>query len=185
MLLPRKKINSEWHFKRRKYNRITNSAYDLTVSCFKECGQLEPNRVEMFKKNGTFYLVVNYTFWIVSACVHVSVWMCKVKWSNSHSVVFDSLWPVDYSLQGSSVNGILQARILQWVAIPFPRGSSQSRDQTQVSCIAGRFFTVWATREANILIVIIWFYYSYCSKIKIDFKRDWKLLPRSSVVRNF
>ena len=39
------------------------------------------------------------------------------------------------------VHGILQARILEWVAIPFPRGSSQPRDQTQVSPIAGRFFT--------------------------------------------
>jgi len=43
---------------------------------------------------------------------------------------------------------ILQARILEWVAIPSPRGSSQSRDQTQVSCIAGRFFTICAIKEA-------------------------------------
>ena len=43
---------------------------------------------------------------------------------------------------GPSVHGILQARILEWVAIPFSRRSSQSRDQTWVSCIAGRFFTV-------------------------------------------
>ena len=42
---------------------------------------------------------------------------------------------------GSSVHGILQARILEWVAFPFSRGSSQPRNQTQVSCIAGRFFT--------------------------------------------
>ena len=46
---------------------------------------------------------------------------------------------------GSSVHGIFQARILEWVAISFSRRSSRSRDQTQVSCIAGRFFTVWAT----------------------------------------
>ena len=45
------------------------------------------------------------------------------------------------------VYGILQARILEWVAFPFSRGSSQPRDQTQVSCIAGRFFTSRATRE--------------------------------------
>ena len=45
--------------------------------------------------------------------------------------------------------GILQARILEWVAIPFPRGSSQPRNWTQVSCNAGRFFTSWATREAQ------------------------------------
>ena len=48
-----------------------------------------------------------------------------------------------------TVHGILQARILEWVAFPFSRGSSQSRHWTQVSCIAGRFFTSWATREAQ------------------------------------
>ena len=45
------------------------------------------------------------------------------------------------------VHGILQVQILEWVAIPFSRGSSQPRDQTQVSRIAGRFFTSWVTRE--------------------------------------
>ena len=52
--------------------------------------------------------------------------------------------PVDYSLSGSSLHGILQARILEWVAIHFSRGSSQPRGWTQVSRIAGRFFTIWA-----------------------------------------
>ena len=56
--------------------------------------------------------------------------------------------PMDCSLPGSSVRGILQARILEWVAMPFSRGSSQPRDWTQASCIAGRFFTLWAIREA-------------------------------------
>ena len=58
--------------------------------------------------------------------------------------------PMDCSLPGSSVPGILQARILEWVAIPFSRGSSWPRDQTHVSCVsysAGRFFTHWATGE--------------------------------------
>ena len=58
--------------------------------------------------------------------------------------------PMDYSPPGSSVDGILQARILEWVAIRFSRGSSQSRDWTLVSCIAGRFFTIWATRESRL-----------------------------------
>ena len=49
---------------------------------------------------------------------------------------------------GSSIHGIFQAKILEWVTIPFSRGSSLRRDRTQVSCIAGRLFTVWATREA-------------------------------------
>ena len=56
--------------------------------------------------------------------------------------------PMDGSLPGSSVHGILQARILEWVAMPFSRGSSRPRDWTWVSCIAGRFFTDWAMREA-------------------------------------
>ena len=55
---------------------------------------------------------------------------------------------MDGSQPGSPVHGILQARRLEWVAISFCRGSSQPReDQTQVSCIAGRLFTVWTTRE--------------------------------------
>ena len=58
------------------------------------------------------------------------------------------LTPMDCSLPGSSVHGIFQARILEWVAISFSRGSSWPTDWTQVSCIAGRFFTIWATREA-------------------------------------
>ena len=57
--------------------------------------------------------------------------------------------PMDCSLPGSSVHGIFQARVLEWVAIAFSRGSSRPRDWTQVSCIAGRRFTVWATREAR------------------------------------
>ena len=57
--------------------------------------------------------------------------------------------PMNSSPPGSSVHGIFQARVLEWVAVPFSRGSSQPRDWTQVSRIAGRFFTVWATREAQ------------------------------------
>ena len=57
--------------------------------------------------------------------------------------------PVDCSPSGSSVHGIFQARILQWVATPSFRGSSQPRYETWVSRIAGRFFTIWGTREAQ------------------------------------
>ena len=56
--------------------------------------------------------------------------------------------PIDWDPPSSSVHGILQARILEWVAIPFSRGSSQPRGRTWVSCIAGRHFILWATREA-------------------------------------
>ena len=54
---------------------------------------------------------------------------------------------VDCSLPCSSVHGIFQARILEWLAISFSSGSSQPRDRTQVSHIAGRLLTVWATRD--------------------------------------
>ena len=50
--------------------------------------------------------------------------------------------PIDYSLPGSSIYGILQARILELVAVPLSRGSSQPRDRTQISPIASRFFTI-------------------------------------------
>ena len=77
--------------------------------------------------------------------------------SVSRSVMSDSLC----SLQASSIHGILQARIPVWVAMPFSRGSSQPRDQTQVSCIAGRFFTIWATREAR-EYDLIWTFVDLC-----------------------
>ena len=53
--------------------------------------------------------------------------------------------PMDCSIPGSSVHGIFRARVLEWVAMPFSRVSSQPRDQTQVSCIAGRLFIILAT----------------------------------------
>ena len=55
---------------------------------------------------------------------------------------------MDCSLPCSSDYGIIQAKILEWVAIPFSNATFQPRDQTRVSCIAGRFFTIWATRKA-------------------------------------
>ena len=61
--------------------------------------------------------------------------------------------PMHCSPPGFSVHDILQARILEWVAISFSRGSSQPRDWTQVSCIGGGFFTMWATREAPHVII--------------------------------
>ena len=65
----------------------------------------------------------------------------KVKVIQSCLTLCDSK---DYSPPGSSVHGLLHTGILEWVAIPFSRGFSQSRVPTQVSCIADRFFTIWA-----------------------------------------
>ena len=79
--------------------------------------------------------------------------------SESPSVVSDSLY-MDHTY---TVHGILQARILEWVAFPFSKATSQPRDQTPFSCIAGRFFTSWATREA-------WKVFSFFSKLWLFLK---------------
>ena len=65
------------------------------------------------------------------------------------------LFVIPWSLPGSSVHGILQARILEWVAISFSRGYSRPRNRTQFSCIAGRHFTIWATREFAIKLTVL------------------------------
>ena len=84
-------------------------------------------------------------FWncMTIPCVCVCMCMCSV------ARLCPTLWgPMDYRLPGSSVHGILQTRILEWVDYPSSRGSSQPRNWTGVSCVAGRFFSSWATREA-------------------------------------
>ena len=81
----------------------------------------------------------NYT---VCVCVCVCVYVLCV--SHSRTIARDCSPP------GFFVHGILRARILEWVAIPFSRGSSQLKDQTWVSNIAGRFFIIWATREITL-----------------------------------
>ena len=73
-----------------------------------------------------------------------SIWVCRSKMSEVAQLCPALCDPMDYSLPGSSVHGIFQAEILEWVAISFSRGSSQPRDWTQVSCIVGRHFIVWA-----------------------------------------
>ena len=76
--------------------------------------------------------------------VDVNYYVVVVKVTPSCPTLCD---PVDYT-----VHGILQARTLEWVAFPFSRGSSQPRDQTQVSHFADRFFTSCATREAQTIM---------------------------------
>ena len=82
------------------------------------------------------YLVLSLPLWSNSYIYYLTV-LCLV--AQLRLTLCD---PVDCSLPGSSVHGILQTRILEWVATPFSRGSAQARDQTWVSCIAGRFFTI-------------------------------------------
>ena len=125
------------------------------------CGILKAKYGELFKRHNKNYSYSAIkknenlpfaTAWMdqprghwnkVDKCCIFSLMKSK---SESHSVVSDSLQP--HGLY--AVHGILQARIPDWVVIPFSRGSSQPRDQTQVSHIAGGFFTSWATREAHV-----------------------------------
>ena len=97
-----------------------------------------------------------------------SVFICHWWWF-SHKSCPTLYNPVDYSPLGSSVHGILQARILEWVVISFSRGSSQSRDRTRVSCIAGRWFTNRAMREALICHYIL-------LKPKEQWHKEWALM---------
>ena len=83
--------------------------------------------------------------------------------------------PMDSSPPSSSVRGILQARILEWVAISFSRGSSQLMDQTQLSCIAGELFTIWGTVATHYNICKK---NSHCTEILLEgkFREVWKVL---------
>ena len=97
----------------------------------------------------------------------------------SRSVVSDSLWPHGlYAAHQAPLSmGILQARMLEWIAMPSSRGSSQPRDQTQVSCIAGRFFTIWAigTPRAPVL------YAMSLSIICLIYSSVWDRCPLKSL----
>ena len=100
------------------------------LACCSPWGHKQSNTTEQLNNNN------NPTF-RVCVCVCVLV-------AQSCPALCDHM---DYNLTGSPVHGILQARILEWVAISFSRGSSQPKDQTRVSCTAGGCFTIWATRE--------------------------------------
>ena len=73
------------------------------------------------------------------------IWVVGQKWSE---VKVAQLCPTLCDSMDYTVHGILQVRILEWVAIPFSRGSCQPRDWTWVSCTAGKFFTIWTIKEA-------------------------------------
>ena len=93
-----------------------------------------------------YFHLIGYDLYKYKLSVNNSL-ICWWKWKSLSRVWLCD--PMDCSPPGFSVHGILQAWILEWVAVHFSRRSSQPRDRTQVSHIAGRFFTVWATREAQ------------------------------------
>ena len=105
----------------------------------------------------------------------MSVFKFHCKWGEKVKVLVAQLCPalclaMDRNPLCFSVNGIPQARILEWVAIPFSRGSFQLRDGTWASCIAGGLFTFWATREA------LWYHLYMESKIWYKWTYLWNRL---------
>ena len=107
---------------------------------------------------GTMETVTDFIFWgskmtAEGDCSHETkrhLLLGRKPMTNPKVNVKVTQWcPTLYDSVDYTVHGILQARILEWVVFPFSRGSSQPRDRTQVSHIAGRFFTSWATWEAQ------------------------------------
>ena len=115
----------------------------------------------------------------VCVCVHVHALMCT-------QLCLTLCVPMDWSSLGSYVHGILQARILEWVAIPFPREFSQPRDQTPVYHNAGKFLMTWATREAeyrhtktkhsNMMLLIFIIFKLFLSNLECRFQLPFKTL---------
>ena len=112
------------------------------------------------KENSSFL----YYLWIAKSTntgVHPTFYLWgEVKWKSLSHVWLCN--PKDYT-----VHGIHQARILEWIAFPFSRGSSQPRDQIQVSHIAARFFTHWATSEAHHLSMLLLLLLSRFSRVRL------------------
>ena len=97
-------------------------------------------------------------WWKIVLTTSTELWLkmllasCECEVAQSRPTLCD---PIDCSLPGSSIHGIFQARILEWVAISFSRRSSWPRDWTRVSCIVGGRFTVRVTREVPCLIELL------------------------------
>ena len=110
-------------------NHLTPSFLPRRQSLLPACVsfQLLRNILDIYKCIGTY------------ACMHTQY---EVKWSQAAQLCPTLCNLMDCSLPGSSVHGIFQARILEWVAISFSRRSSQPRDWTRVSRIVGRRFTI-------------------------------------------
>ena len=88
-----------------------------------------------------------------------------------------TLWPLNCSPPGSSVHGILQARILEWVAMPSSRGSSWLRDQTHISCTAGGFFTAEQPRKPNSDNTSLYYFRNILNTLESNWSQ-WDVIPQ-------
>ena len=157
--------SSEW-WHPLQYSCLKNLHGQRSLSGYSPWGHKESDTTEWLNIIWVFYVYLHYR-WRNWGTVRISNFSKMIKLISSRSMkqIGDILDPrsmllvlvtqscptlcdpINCSPPGSSVFGILQARILEWFAICFSRGSFQPRDWTQVSCIAGRFFAIWATME--------------------------------------
>ena len=127
-----------WGREDKKSNRVGRRGQNTTVPFLSSLRSVCIQAGIRFQNYGLREAVLGWSSNCV--CHQNAVWAAQ-----SCLILF---YPMNCHPPGSSVRGILQARILEWVSIFSSRGSSQPRDQTWVSCTEGRFFTFWATREA-------------------------------------
>ena len=114
-----------WNFNNSVWQCIKTNFYKITRQLWRKMQRT----IILWSMRPFFFYIINHSV------IHLKV---KVLVTQSCLIL---RYPMDCSLPGASVHGILQARILEWVAIPFSKESSQSRDQTCVSRTVGRFFT--------------------------------------------
>ena len=121
--------------------------YQLFIIFFNEVSiQIFCPFLNIFFLSSSWAVRIFFMFWEKVLC---PVYVYMYVYMFSCSVVSDYLWSHGSHPPGFSVQGIFQARISDWVAIPFSRRSSWPRNWTLVSCVTGLFFTLWATREAH------------------------------------
>ena len=130
--------NHKIPFHPHKTDKITSD----NIQCWQRCGKI--NSVMLLLQWPFHWGKLSYNCWIQKCLLYVCV----------SAQLYIAIWdPMDWGLPSSSVHGVLQARILEWVAITYSRGSSRPRDQIHVSCISctGRWIIYhWATWEAHI-----------------------------------
>ena len=148
-------VYSALEFQMKKDQKVINNE----ILKYNQKGNGIQRRLEKFLKFANISDIANVAFWErrMYRCICYWVQVHTACFMKSESVVLVAQScptlcnPMDSRLWGSSVCGSLQARIMEWVAVSYSRGSSQPRDQTHVSWIIGEFFTFRATREAILL----------------------------------
>ena len=158
------RLNSMWNVNFQMFKLDLEKAEKPEIKLPASFGSLKKQGIS--RKTSTFALLTMpkpLTVWITTNCGKFfkrweyqttlsALWEICMQLKKESEVAQSCLTlcdPVDCSLPGSSVHGIVQARILEWVTISFSRGSSQPREWTRVSCTGGTRFNLWATREAR------------------------------------